>query len=74
MTNYRWQLVDDTHPADRKLVACKCSDGSMFLGFCIRPYVDCGSIKNWYVQPTPTDWYRVDKKVAQYFELPKEEQ
>ena len=37
MNNYNWQPVDDRIPADRELVACKCGDGSMFLGFCIRP-------------------------------------
>lgn len=48
MTDYNWKPVDDRHPTDRELVACKCGDGSMFLGFCITPYSDCGSIKNWY--------------------------
>lgn len=51
MTDYNWKPVDDRHPTDRELVACKCGDGSMFLGFCITPYSDCGSIKNWYAYP-----------------------
>lgn len=46
MNDYNWQPVDDRHPVDREIVACKCGDGSMFFGFCIRPYSDCGSIKN----------------------------
>ena len=66
------KLVDDRHPQDRQRVIAKCADGSTFIGFCIYPYSDCGSIKNWYVQPTPTDWYRVDKKVVQYHELTEE--
>lgn len=37
MDNYNWQPVDDRHPEDREIVACKCGDGGMFLGFCIRP-------------------------------------
>lgn len=73
MVDYNWKPVDNRHPADRELVVAKCSDGSIFVGFCIYPYADCGSIKHWYVQPTPTDWYRVDKKVVQYHEIPKEE-
>lgn len=68
-----WKPVDDRHPADRELVVAKCADGSIFVGFCIYPYADSGEIKNWYVQPTPTDWYRVNKKVIQYHELPREE-
>lgn len=74
MNNYDWQQVDDRHPADRELVACKCGDGSMFLGFCIRPYSDCGSIKKWYAYTASTDWYRVDRLVTQYCELYKREE
>lgn len=69
-----WKQVDDRHPQDRQAAFAKCADGSVFFGFCIYPYSDCGSIKNWYVQLTPTDWYCVDKKVVQYYELPKEDQ
>lgn len=68
-----WRQVDDKHPADRELVVAKCADGSMFVGFCIYPYADSGEIKNWYIQPTPNDWYRVNKRVISYHELPKEE-
>lgn len=69
-----WKPVDDKHPKDHQLVAAKCADGSTFYGFCIYPYSDCGNIKNWYVQPTKTDWYRVDKKVVEYFEIYTEEE
>lgn len=55
MNDYNWQPVDDRYPADREIVACKCGDGGMFLGFCIRPYSDCGSIKNWYAYTASTD-------------------
>lgn len=73
MTDYKWQLVDDRHPTDRELVACKCDDGSMFLGFCIRPYLDCASIKNWYMQEATLDWYHVDKKVKEFCYLSRKE-
>lgn len=45
MSDYNWKPVDDRYPEDREIVTCKCGDGGMFLGFCIRPYSDCGSIK-----------------------------
>lgn len=68
-----WKPVDDRHPADGELVVAKCANGSMFVGFCIYPYADSGEIKNWYIQTSPTDWYRVNSKVVSYYELPKEE-
>lgn len=72
MDDYNWQPVDDRHPEDREIVACKCGDGGMFLGFCIRPYSDCGSIKNWYAYTASTDWYCVNRHVIEYCELSKE--
>lgn len=72
MNDYNWQPVDDRYPADREIVACKCGDGGMFLGFCIRPYSDYGSIKNWYAYTASTDWYRVNRHVTEYCELSKE--
>lgn len=71
MTDYNWKPVDDRYPTDRELVACKCGDGSMFLGFCITPYSDCGSIKNWYAYTASTDWYFVVRHVTQYCKLCK---
>lgn len=71
MSDYNWKPVDDRYPADREIVACKCGDGGMFLGFCIRPYSDCGSIKNWYAYAASTDWYRVNRHVTEYCELYK---
>lgn len=72
MDDYNWQPVNDRYPADREIVACKCGDGGMFLGFCIRPYSDCSSIKNWYAYTASTDWYRVNRHVIEYCELSKE--
>ena len=69
MNEYDWQQVDERHPADREVVACKCADGSMFLGFCIRPYSDCGNIKNWCAYTASTNWYRVNRHVTQYCKL-----
>ena len=74
MNNYNWQSVDDRIPADRELVACKCGDGSMFLGFCIRPYYDRPSIKNWYLQEATLDWYHVDKVVKEFCYLERKEE
>ena len=74
MPNYNWKPVDDRHPTDRELVACKCGDGSVFLGFCIRPYSDCGSIKNWYCYAALQDHYRVTKSVVEYCELEREDE
>ena len=69
-----WKPVDDRHPKDCQLVAAKCADGSIFYGFCIYPYSDCGSIKNWYEQTTKTDWHRVYKKIVEYQEIYTEEE
>ena len=73
MSDYNWKPVDDRHPVDRELVACKCGDGSVFLGFCVRPYADCGSIKKWYCYAALQDHYRVSKSVVAYCKFEKKE-
>lgn len=67
-----WHTAAD-NPPDRTLLLCYCdSDGSVFLGFAIHPYLSLDrtvSIVNWYRQTGLHEWQQAEHIVTRWKEV-----